>query len=245
MRTIMGMIGLVALAACNSGSSEAAEISVTQADGEGATVTGDVALEGFDQVALRGPDNVDITIGDTFSVRAEGPPEVIELLEFELHGDRLEIGRKNERWSASAPNGRATIHITMPMIRGASVAGSGDMTIDRAEAEEFEASVAGSGNIALGELRATSVEFDIAGSGDIRAAGSASDVEIGIAGSGNVRAGDLRAERLDISVAGSGDVDGYATERVEGNFIGSGDATIRGGARCNARSIGSGSLRCS
>jgi hypothetical protein len=239
------MITLAALAACNSAQSETAEVRVTQAGSEGATATGDVTLEGFDQVALRGPDNVEITIGDAFSVRAEGPADVIELLEFELHGDRLEIGRKNERWNANAPNGRATVHITMPMIRGASVAGSGDMTIDRAEAEEFEASVAGSGNIALGELRATSVEFDIAGSGDIRAAGTASDIEIGIAGSGNVRAGDLRAQRIDIRVAGSGDIDGYATERVDGNFIGSGDATIRGGARCNARSIGSGSLRCS
>jgi hypothetical protein len=245
MRMVLGMVSLLALAACNSGSSNPAEVRVTPSEEEGGAATSEVALEGFEEVALAGPDNVEITLGEEFSVRAEGPEDVLELLEYEIHGDRLDIGRRHENFSMRGPRGVATIYITMPAIRGAAIAGSGDLTIDRAEADEFEASVAGSGNIAIGELATDSAEFDIAGSGDIRVAGIAGDVEIGIAGSGNVRADDLQAARLDVRIAGSGNVDAYVTESVDANFIGSGDVNVRGGAECRSRSIGSGDLRCS
>jgi hypothetical protein len=235
---------MAAVAACGgaSGDHRATQNVTPASDGEAASA--EVSLDGFDEVSLRGPDNVEITLGDAFSVRAEGNQDVLERLEFEVRRGTLRIGRDDRRSFNIGRGNVATIFVTMPAINGASVAGSGDMQIDRAEAEEFEVSVAGSGNIEIAALTATSVEFDIAGSGDVNVAGTAQDIAIGIAGSGNVEAGELEGERLRVRIAGSGDVEAYATETANARLVGSGDVRVRGGAECSSRSLGSGQLRC-
>ncbi len=221
-----------------------------RSDGERATggtvsATGNSAefrLEGFDEVSLRGPDDVVVAIGNEFSVRAEGDPQALEQLEIDVRGDTLRVGRKH----SAIPGGtaRATVYVTMPEIAGASIGGSGDMAIDTVEAESFAASVGGSGNLAIASLRASRVAFDVAGSGSIEAAGSTHAVSTNIAGSGNIGIGELRTGTLDASIAGSGDVEAYATEAVEASIMGSGNVTVRGGARCSSSALGSGELRC-
>ncbi len=239
MRFAIAIVATSIVAACTG-----------QSDGERATggtvsATGnsaEFALEGFDEVSLRGPDDVEVTIGNEFSVRAEGDPLALEQLEIDVRGDTLRVGRKNS--AIPGGTGRATVYVAMPDIAGASIGGSGDMTIDAVEAESFAASVRGSGNLAIASLRVSRVEFDIAGSGSIEAAGSASAVSTDIAGSGNIGIGDLRAETLDASIAGSGDVEAHATETAEASIMGSGNVTVRGGARCSSSALGSGELRC-
>ncbi len=242
MRAVLGLVSMAVLAACNIGSPENGQrMSVEPGEGE---AVGEVALADFDEVTLAGPDHVRITIGEEFSVRAEGPEEILELLEFERDGDTLEIKRDNQGFGINGPNGVATVYVTMPALEGVTLAGSGNMRIDRAESEEFDVTIAGSGSVAIGELSATDAEFRIAGSGDLDVAGTAARVEIDVAGSGNVVASDLEVERMDINIAGSGDVEAFVTGEVDADFIGSGNARIRGGAQCNSRSMGSGELTC-
>lgn len=236
MRIIVSAAALLALSACgSSGARSSGE--------EGARA---FELADFDTVSLRGPDNAVITLGDSFSVRAEGDTGYLEDLEIEVRGDTLRIGREGGgflNWGDS--NGQVTVYVTLPELHGASIAGSGDMTIAGSQTDSFEGSIAGSGNMTIAALQADRAEFDIAGSGDISAAGTAERVEVNIAGSGNVSAGDLRAQTLDVSVAGSGDVDAFATERAQASLLGSGNVRVRGGARCSSDSLGSGELTCS
>ena len=244
MRGPIVIAAMAALAACSGYSSHARDGSGT-AVRSGETAQREFALADFTEVSLRGPDNVEVSIGEAFAIRAEGDAEAIADLEIEVRGNTLRIGRDSDGWFGGNHNGRATIYVTMPVVRGASISGSGDMTVERASSDRFEASIAGSGNLVIAALEAGSAEFDIAGSGDITAAGSSADVEIGIAGSGNVVIGDLRAERIDVSIAGSGDVDAFATDSVDASIVGSGDVRVRGGAQCQSSSMGSGDLRCS
>ncbi|MEM8695626.1 MAG: head GIN domain-containing protein [Pseudomonadota bacterium] len=201
-------------------------------------------LEAFDSVSLRGPDNVEITLGEAYDIRIEGDPDVVERLEFEIRRDTLRIGRDRGN-GIGIGDEAATVFITLPVLNGASISGSGDMRIERAESERFEASIAGSGSMAIAALEAEQAEFDIAGSGDIEAAGTVADLEIGIAGSGDVEAEELRVERAEVDIAGSGNVEIFATGEVNGSLIGSGDIRVRGGAECRSNSIGSGEMRCS
>ncbi|MGP1282457.1 MAG: head GIN domain-containing protein [Parasphingopyxis sp.] len=238
MRAFLVSLSALAVAACGSG---------INFDGDGLSngrPLSELELAEFDAVSLRGPDNVEITLGDAFDIRVEGDDEVVERLEFEIRSGTLRIGRESGR-GLSIGDDPATVFITMPAINGASVAGSGDMRIARAEADDFAVSIAGSGSLAIAALEADRAEFDIAGSGDIQAAGTVADLEIGIAGSGDIEAADLRVRRADISIAGSGNVELHATERVEGNLLGSGDIRVRGGAECRSNSVGSGDMRCS
>lgn len=237
MRMLFISISALALAACDG---------VIEINGDGLAngqTLSELELAEFDSVSLRGPDNVEIVLGDAFDIRVEGDAEATEEVRFEIRGDTLRIGRDRSS-GLSLTDEPATIYITMPAINGASVLGSGDMQVARAESQTFEVSIAGSGSLAIGELAAERAEFDIAGSGDISAAGAVANLEIGIAGSGDVEAEGLEVERAEIDIAGSGSVDITASERVEGNLIGSGDVRVRGDAECSSNSIGSGEMRC-
>ena len=242
MRTILALAGGALLAACNGLSAhEMMSGDPVPAVGEGSERSFDAS--GFTEVALRGPDNVEVRAGDGFSVRAEGNADSLDRLDIRIDGDRLLVGRLPER-APDWDNGRVTVYVTMPRIVAASVAGSGDMSVDTAQADEFDASIAGSGDLSIGELRATSVDLSIAGSGDLAVAGTAQEIDANIAGSGNIAADNLRAERLSASIAGSGNVDAYVVDEADASLIGSGNVNVRGGATCSSNSIGSGKLTC-
>ena len=236
MRALLVSLAALAAAGCNGVVIGGDSLS----DGQPLS---ELELEEFDSVSLRGPDHVEVALGDGFDIRVEGDDDVVERVVFEIRNNTLRIGRNDDN-GISIGDDSATIFVTVPVLNGASIAGSGDMRVDRAESEDFEVSIAGSGSLALEALEAQRAEFDIAGSGNIAAAGTVADLEIGIAGSGDIEAEELRVERADIDIAGSGNVEIFATETVSGNMIGSGDIRVRGGAQCDSSSIGSGDMRC-
>jgi hypothetical protein len=200
-------------------------------------------LAGFDSVSLAGPHDVVVRVGSAHSVRAEGGSKVLDALEIKVDGRNLEIGMKRGTWRfRNEP--RTVIHVTMPAIRAAAIAGSGDMRIDRAEGQEFSASIGGSGNIDVAALRTGEANFSIAGSGDIRAAGKAGRAKVSIAGSGDVDIAAVEARNSNVSIVGSGNVRSRAMESAEVSIMGSGDVEISGSAKCTVSKMGSGGVRC-
>lgn len=234
MRTIV-MATLLPLAACGNFAQD--DTPGVQASGSGSSRTYQVA--DFTAVELAGSDNVEVRVGPGFSVRAEGDPSALDRLKITREGDSLRVSRRN-----GTSTGRAQVFVTMPVIRGADVGGSGNMMIDRVQAEEFEGRIAGSGNLAIGQIAARETEFSIAGSGDISAAGTTGRLEVNIAGSGSVDAPRLSASSADISVAGSGDVQTIVKGPAEVKSLGSGDIDLGPGARCSVSKMGSGQVRC-
>jgi len=224
---------LVLLGGCSFGGSDGIA-------GQGSGTQRSWRADGFEKVELAGSDDVDVRVGQAFSVRADGPAEVLDRLRIETDGDTLEIGRKRGDTVA----GKARITVTLPRITGASVAGSGNMRIDRAGGAGFEGSLAGSGNLQLGQLQADAATLNIAGSGTARLAGAAKSLEVSIAGSGDVDAPQLTANEAEISIAGSGNVRATVNGRAEVNIMGSGDVDLGTGAKCQVSKMGSGSVRC-
>src|SRR5688500_542393 len=87
----------------------------------------------FDEIATVGPQDVLVTRGDTQAVRAEGPPQVLAQLEVVVEDGRLTIQPK-EQFRRGFNWGRfssATFFVTVPWLEAASLAGSGDIRIDR------------------------------------------------------------------------------------------------------------------
>src|SRR3546814_5216611 len=78
----------------------------------------------------------------------------------------LKVGRRGNSVSWGGDKGRAIkIMVTMPALRGASVAGSGNLSVDRVEGDDFAASASGSGNLTIGAIKTQSASFSVAGSG--------------------------------------------------------------------------------
>lgn len=213
--------------------------------GQGNDGTRSFAARGFDRVSLRGSDNVVVRVGGAESVTATGPKDVLDKLDVAVVNGELRIGReKKSGWGWSSERGDTVVTVTLPRLRGASVAGSGDMKVDRVETASFDGSIAGSGNLSIGTLRADAAALRIAGSGDAQIAGQARSLDVSIAGSGSLSAATLRSERAKISIAGSGDVSAAVSGEADISIIGSGDVNIAGKARCRISKMGSGDVRC-
>lgn len=228
------------LAACNFANGMSGD--VVQPSGSGGTRSFQVA--DFTGVSLRGADDVEVKTGATFAVTAEGDSALLDRLEIRKDGNTLRVGRKEGDWKWGGGKG-AKITVTMPRLVNADVAGSGNMTVDRAEGD-FGGSIAGSGNLSIAQLRGGKADLSIAGSGDLRiAAGQASEIDASIAGSGDIDVFTVRAARGDLSIAGSGNIRAQITDAADISIVGSGDVELTGGAKCSVSKMGSGTARCS
>lgn len=241
MRQMM-LAALIPLAACgNFGGDDDGEPGVP-ATGSGGTRSFQVA--DFTAVELRGPDDVDVRVGSGFSVRAEGDSATLDTLKIERIGDTLRVGRIRRNGISWSSGKGAKIYVTMPRMTAASLAGSGDLSVDRVEGGRFKGSLAGSGSLALGALEVSDVDLSIAGSGDVTVGGSAGALGVDIAGSGDVDAARLNARSANVSIAGSGNVRASVDGAAKVSILGSGDVDLGPRAKCSVSKMGSGSVRC-
>jgi hypothetical protein len=239
MRKAMIVSSVLLLAACNFAA------GARESEGSGEQVRRNFDMAGFDRVILAGPHNMIVTVGGAHAVRVEGDSKLIERLEVTVKDGELRIGSKNNKGFNWGPGRRAlTIHVSAPSLRGAAVAGSGDIRVDQVEGSNFAASIGGSGNIDLASLKVEEATFAIGGSGNIRAAGSAGSSAASIGGSGDLDLRQLETRQSKVSIAGSGSVSARATEAADISIVGSGDVTMAGGAKCTVNKMGSGSVNC-
>lgn len=239
MRTPILLASMILFAGCNAAAGE-------RDHDDGSAETRRYELAGFDGVVLGGSDDVHITQGKDFSVSATGPARTLERLDLRVEDGTLRVGRKRAKNEVFSWGGTrsARIDVTLPELRRARLAGSGDMRASGTAADRFEGGIAGSGNLAVDGIRAEKVELNIAGSGDLTARGKAGSAELSIAGSGSIDASGLAAKTLDASTAGSGSIRAAATIGASARTIGSGDIEIAGIDSCKVTKMGSGSVRC-
>lgn len=217
--------------------------SASQDEDAGPMASRSFALSGFERVKLAGSDDVRVVAGENFAVEATGPQAVLDKLEIRVEGDTLVVGRvRTKGWTTEREG--AVITVVMPVVRGATLAGSGNFTVATTAEDRFDANLAGSGDFDIAEVRAAETRISIAGSGDIRAAGRARTANYSIAWSGNIDARKLLSENLAVTIAGSGDIDAHTSGRADVRIVGSGDVTIAGTTDCKARKLGSGDVRC-
>ena len=236
------MAAALPLAACGSVSMAGESGDAVAANGSGGTRS--FAVADFTAVELAGADDVDVKVGGGFSVRAEGPADQLDKLEIRKDGSTLWVGRKRGgKWSLSSGKG-VKVYVTMPAIQAASLAGSGNLAVDKVTGGDFKGSLAGSGDMKLAQLTATSANFSIAGSGAIGAAGRVDRLKVSIAGSGDVDAAGLKAGQANVSIAGSGDVAAEVNGPAKISLMGSGDVTLGGKPQCQTSKMGSGEVRC-
>jgi len=200
----------------------------------------------FEEISSVGPQDLVVTLGDAYSVRSEGSPEALGLLEVVVDDGELVIRPKNQfgpgfNWRRLSG---ATYYVTLPRLEAISLAGSGNASIDRVEGDEFSASIAGSGELSIAAMNVDEADFSIGGSGNISVAGTAREAEIAIGGSGEVGAAGLRTATASISIGGSGNVALTADEEVDVSIAGSGEVNISGPARCSVSRMGGGNVRC-
>ena len=216
----------------------------TKIEARGTGTSRSFAAKGFTGVALKSSDDVDVRTGAAFSVTAEGDPAVLDQLDIRLDDKTLNVGRKTKGGMFWDKGGGAKVHVVLPRLDQAMVAGSGTMLVDRAEGA-FDGMVAGSGDLNIASVVAQSASLSIAGSGNITLAGRADKMDVSVAGSGDLKGQQFTAGSADISIAGSGSVRANVPGNASVSILGSGDVELRGGAKCEVSKMGSGDVKCS
>ncbi len=201
------------------------------------------AVTGFDAVSLDGSDDVEVVTGPAFAVSATGPQAVLDRLNVRVEGTGLKIDRKAESgWNWSGKG--AMIRVTLPVIKAAAVAGSGNMRIDRVENPSFSADVTGSGDMSIAGIKVDSLTAGVMGSGDMTLSGSAAQATVSVAGSGTVDADSFTVTNAMVAVKGSGDASLRVTGQASGSVAGSGSVSIMGTSNCAISKAGSGEVSC-
>jgi hypothetical protein len=218
-----------------------------QEDG-GPTVSRNYQVGNFQEIEAAGPYAVNVQTGGNPSVSARGPEKVLDNIAVEVDGDKLLIHSKNHGffnfgWGSHA---RTIFTVTVPAIRAATLAGSGDLSVNSVSGDSFAGTLAGSGDLTVGSVNVKSLKLSLAGSGDAKATGGqAETAEYSTVGSGDIDARGVTAQQLKASITGSGGIKGHATGTADVKIMGSGDVTVSGGAKCSFEKHGSGDLNCS
>ncbi|USI74389.1 head GIN domain-containing protein [Sphingomonas morindae] len=215
--------------------------------GPAAAATRAFPVNSFSQLRVEGPFKVEVHVGGAPAVHAEGKPEALERLELEQRGDVVIVRPKHSLgWTNWSLDGKdpLIVYVTLPQLRAATLAGSGDVTIDRAAGPALAVALEGSGDISLATASVRALKLALTGSGDLTIGGHADSAEATLNGSGDIHGDRLVAETAAITLVGSGDVTLGARRSATGALTGSGDIRVLGAAPCTISRHGSGDVRC-
>jgi hypothetical protein len=213
----------------------------------------------FTGVALEGSADVDVRISDTTSVVVEGDDNLLPYITAEVKNGVLTISNTVSYRTQLG----IRVHVTTPKLESADISGSGRISTEEIEANQFEASISGSGEISIegltsdnfvaslpgsgrlsvNELKADTFTGSVDGSGSITAVGSAQTLDVSAVGSGSLGLGELASRDASVNVAGSGSADVHVAGKLVAAVSGSGSITYGGNPKIVKTSItGSGSI---
>jgi len=215
----------------------------------GPTVSRNYQVGNFQKLEVAGPYEVEVRTGGNPGVSATGGEKLLSQTTVEVQGDKLVIRPQQQhhffQWGFGS-HGKAHFTVTVPQLSAATIAGSGDINVDKVQGDAFEGTVAGSGSLGVGNLDVQALKLSIAGSGGLKAsAGKAQSGDYSIGGSGDIDAAGIQTQQAKVSIAGSGSVKANAAATADISIMGSGDVDVSGGAKCNISKAGSGDVRCS
>ena len=197
--------------------------------------------EKFSSISISIAAKIFIEQGDIYKVVVDADESTLEKILVEYNSDELHISSK----PASRINSPVVITITTPTLDAISLAGSGEVFIEKTfETSSMKLEIAGSGSMSLNDLKTEKLSASIAGFGDLLLSGGGSNsyADISIAGSGKVDALDFKAAKADVEIAGSGDCKLFVAENLNVSIAGSGTVYYKGKPVLESESVGSGKV---
>ncbi|HVW13778.1 MAG TPA: head GIN domain-containing protein [Mucilaginibacter sp.] len=189
-------------------------------------------LSGFTAIDVGGPYDVQLTQGNTESVKVQAPDEVMDHIITEVVNGTLKIYNKHDdgfHWNDLFGHHRKVlVYVTAKTVNSIVVSGSGDVAFrDGIHSDKMTLRVSGSGDV-NGRLEVKALEVGISGSGDVNISGHAETSAVRVSGSGDYKAHNLITSNTDVHVSGSGDASIYASNKVDASVSGSGDIRYAG-----------------
>ena len=208
-----------------------------QGSGRQASEQRDVAA--FERIDVVGQTTVTVASGEP-SVTVRGDDNLLAHVVTRVEDGTLLI---DERRSVD-PRTELVVEVTTPQLSGASLQGSGDLTVRDVAGETFTAVLDGSGDLEVAGLTGEAFTAELGGSGSLRASGQVQQVDLSLSGSGSAELQGLAALRATVDVDGSGDALVSVSETLDASSSGSGDVIYTGDPQNVQEDVsGSGDIR--
>lgn len=193
------------------------------------TSRGSVQTVGFDipivdEISLE--DNLKLVLryGSYFEVLAEGTPNLIDLLEFRVRGDKVTIRTRN----CIANTNDLVVYITLPYIEEIINFSSGIIYSENVlYTDDLDIELNGSGIIDLG-VESDDLDVEIIGSGELILEGRGDELDLLIEGSGLFRGFNMAFNEAEVESYGSGNGMVNVRDELKVRLFGSGSVYFRG-----------------
>jgi hypothetical protein len=219
---------------------------------------------GFDRIKLDGCDHVTVGVGPRFAVTADGRPTSLEAIRAEVRGGILRLMRVPRTCDTRAGMPSAEIAVTLPRLRGVTIAGTGNMRLGPVDTASFDAALSGTGNLDMAGLRASYAGVDLSGTGNvtlravkterllldlggtgqITAEGSTGALALDAGGTGTIDTRALAAHTVSVDASGTGSVRARADATARIDASGMGRVAITGRPRCTVSKSGFARVTC-
>ena len=187
-------------------------------------------LKNFERITLMGSLDVKYAQANNFSVKVNGPEDVVKKVETTVEGNMLTVRMKDGNriiHFGSNDSGNTTVYVTSPDFLGISLMGSGDF-------------------LCVKPLDTDTLDIELKGSGDIYFKDVICDrVNVSLIGSGDVKVGNVKTQQAQLDLIGSGDIEMNFDNSgaVDAQVKGSGDITLKGTVKhMNKQVRGSGDI---
>ncbi|WP_407427818.1 GIN domain-containing protein [Arcticibacter sp.] len=181
-------------------------------------------VSGFERVEAGGANNVHIVYGQSFKVELKGSSNLVQAYETKVDNKTLILRYRDD---VHVDDDDVEVFVTLPLLNGVTLSGSGDIDIrgEFPEAKKFIVNIDGSGDINISEsFTCISLEADISGSGKAELT-------------------NLETVRSTIVISGSGDAYVHAEEELDVRINGSGTVYYKGSPRVKSDINGSGQVK--
>jgi hypothetical protein len=173
-------------------------------DGNGELVETTVDVDPCHAIRLECGLDLEITLGDAQRVVLTMDENLVDNYRITERAGTLVIDAEDD----PRPDGDARLQITLTALDALTIAGAGDVDLDRYRGERLE--------------------IRIGGAGDLDLAGEVGQLVVQLDGAGDIDARKLRARDAVVTVNGAGDVELYATDSADIELNGVGDVDVYG-----------------
>ena len=165
-------------------------------------------LSGFDKIEIGGVYEIDVQVGEKFSIETSGHENEVEDMKVYVEDGTLKVGHKKKIFKRRGNQNGVIIKISMPKITSIAIGGVGEGSISGIDADHLQVEIGGVGGL----------EFS----------GKCKKLDIAVGGVAELDARDLKCESVDVQLAGVGEIDIYASHSADIQTAGVGEVNVYG-----------------
>jgi hypothetical protein len=236
----------------------------------------DVIAKAYDikdvsELVVSGGGRVQITQGDTESLRVEATSEVMARVKVDLSGDKLSLSVRNTSGGFSffdlfkhrnddvlyvlqlkklhylglSGASRATFGNWVGGDMKVNVSGAGAANFTNLRVNDLFIELTGASNSRVEMLTARTLKFELSGAAnmDVKAASQTNFLKIGASGASNFRGKLLRAAQADVDASGASNVDLQATEYLKAGASGASNIRYLGQPKLDSNASGASHIK--